>query len=193
MSNQAVGDARAAGWARGVGAQPSVEPLAACVVRGLREQAAEESRSPCRIAPFQGLQGRRDVLCYIATADPRWSALNTARHRAGGGVSDWNSYGNRSRRRWSALAGSLRRRLRFPPPPLDVARPRPPSGEPGFSFSAEAASAILHLHHQIALLPRCRRPPAARCARRTPGKVSGEGVRHFVRPTRCSANRLTPS
>jgi hypothetical protein len=119
----------------------SVEPLATCGVRGLREQDAEEGRSPCRIAPFQGLQGRCDVPCYIATADLRWSALNTARHRVGGGVSGWSSYENRSPPLWSALAGSLRRRVRFPPPPLQGAMPRPPSGEPGFSLSPEAVSA----------------------------------------------------
>jgi hypothetical protein len=43
-------------------------------------------RSPRWIAPFQGFQCRCDVPCYIATADPRWSALNTARHGAGGGI-----------------------------------------------------------------------------------------------------------
>lgn len=41
------------------------------------------------------------------------SALNTARHGAGSSVSGWIPYENRSRLFWSALAGRLRRRVRF--------------------------------------------------------------------------------
>jgi len=138
--------------------------------RGLREQKVQEGRSPRRVALLQGLQRRRDVPCYIATAGPRWSALNTARRGAGGGVTGRNSYENCSRPLCSALAGSLRRRVRFPPPPLHcrVRTPRRPSptrgANPARRLAATGPEPAGSWQRQFSKLTQTGAVPPRRCA-----------------------------